>query len=461
MKRFILITSLLFIFSFIEKAKASEENCVLTSSSIVEKLSCLENVTFKELTSTIINVRVFELQFAQPIDHQYPSLGNFKQRVVLLHRNEDEPMVLQTSGYSIFGIAEAAITSTFKTNQIQIEHRYFSTSKPDVVDWSKLDIKQSADDFHKITVALKKIYPNAWVNTGASKGGMTSIYHRRFYPHDLVGTVADVAPLSFSTDDQRYIDFLNNVGGDEYAECRRQFNEIQKTLLMYRDSFSHLLNGNFNQLGSKELAFEHSVIEAPFYFWQYGNPDDLNSGCRSLPILGTPMQMFEYLQTLASISDYTDESIQRFQPYYYQAATQLGNPANYTAHLEPLRQFEFSIDQYTPKGVRYTYSNAAMRDIQNWVKTEADQVIFIYGATDPWTAGEFPVSVTGKEVHKFYVPKGNHRVKFTNLTSEERALVTRTLAGWLGKAPVKEKGDTVSKGLEDIEFEARKHFKLK
>jgi hypothetical protein len=40
-----------------------------------------------------------------------------------------------------------------------------------------------------------------WVNTGASKGGMTSVYHRRFFPNDLDANVAYVAPLSYSQED--------------------------------------------------------------------------------------------------------------------------------------------------------------------------------------------------------------------------------------------------------------------
>ena len=41
---------------------------------------------------------------------------------------------------------------------------------------------------------------------------MTSVYHRRFYPDDVDATVAYVAPISFGAPDDRYIDFLANVG---------------------------------------------------------------------------------------------------------------------------------------------------------------------------------------------------------------------------------------------------------
>ncbi|MCB0348268.1 MAG: hypothetical protein KDD37_05505 [Bdellovibrionales bacterium] len=442
-------------------SQTNEDACIQTAKNITEKLDCIHGLTYKEISSSSAK-RVFDIGFTQLVDHTKPELGTFTQRLVLIHRSEDEPMVLQTSGYSIFGISEASITLLFQTNQIQVEHRFFSTSTPAVVDWSKLNIKQSADDFHAITVAFKKIYNQAWVNTGASKGGMTSIYHRRFYPDDLVGTVADVAPLSFTTSDQRYTKFVENVGGDAYKECRENFRKIQTQLLLHRDEFLPLLSGNFTQLGSAKVAFEHSVIEAPFYFWQYGNPDSTFAGCNSLPVNGSPQEMFSFLQSIASISDYTDESISRFQSYYFQAATQLGNPDNSTAHLETLRHFEFTIDQYTPKNVSYTYSNEAMHDVANWVKNDADQIIFIYGEFDPWSAGEFPVSDTGKMVEKYYVPKGNHGSKFTALPSAERQLVSRKIAGWLGKAPIMEGAKALVgvKTLEDMEQEVRQKYKL-
>jgi hypothetical protein len=431
----------------------SEEQCIQNATDIRQKLSCLRDVTFAD-EATDGSTQGFNLQFRQPIDHTRPELGTFQQRVVLLHKSEEEPMVLQTSGYSIFSVARTLISGVFDTNQIQVEHRFFSNSRPAILDWSKLDIKQSADDFHRITVALKKIYTKRWVNTGASKGGMTSIYHRYFYPNDLDGTVADVAPLSFSTNDERYITFIDQVGGEDFRECREKLKNLQITLLRNRPVYEGRLPGNFSQLGSNAVAFEHSVIEMPFYFWQYGNP----SGCRNIPVNGDPEASFSFLQQHASINDYTDQELQRFIPYYFQAATQLGNPGNLTAHLEHLRHFVFTIDQYTPRGVEYTYSNQEMLNVDRWVRTDADEIVFVYGTLDPWTAGEFPVSETGKNVKKYYVANGNHGSKFNLLSQTDKQQVLQTLSRWLNKQPVNDANKKM-KTLEDFEFEHRKHHR--
>ena len=454
-----------FAFSFIAIASRAgdEQGCIDAADDIVEKLSCLEDVTFAEVRSAISGIRHFEMKFRQPVDHESPDRGDFLQRVVLLHRSEIEPMVLQTSGYSIFGVRLTAIANLFSTNQIQIEHRFFSDSVPANLDWSKLNIKQSADDFHQITSKLKKIYKTKWVNTGASKGGMTSIYHRFFYPDDLDGTVADVAPHSFSTSDERYAEFVRNVGGEAYRECRENFKNLQIQLLQNRDLFTPDIKGDFSQLGSAEVAFEHSVIESVFYFWQYGSPDSKTEGCSAIPTEDV-REMYKYLQSVADISDYLNSSISPFLPYYFQAATQLGNPANAIDHLMDLLQFDLNIDQYTPKGVDYSYSNEDMLLIDQWVRQSADKVIFIYGEFDPWTAGEFPVSSTGLDVKKYYAPKGNHGAKFTNLSRDQYAEVVDTLALWLNKSAsrnaVLNSLNPKNITLEDEEFLFRKKHKL-
>ena len=147
-------------------------------------------------------MKIRKLTLDDNIVRQYQSIGNSQMMYYDAQISlEDaiqivlwiEPMVLQTSGYMIYRIAETAISRMFRTNQLQIEHRFFEGSTPDGSDWTYLDIKQSADDFHRITTDFKKIYKKRWVNTGASKGGMTSSYHRFFYPDDVHVAIAKLA----------------------------------------------------------------------------------------------------------------------------------------------------------------------------------------------------------------------------------------------------------------------------
>lgn len=438
-------------------ALANEQDCIDTTTSFIDKIKCLNDVEVVSHTPHRPGSLKIEMLFKQKEDHFGNSPKSFKQRIVLLHRDYDYPMLLQTSGYSIFGVRFAAIAKVYETNQIQVEHRFFEKSIATNPSWAHLNIKQSAHDFHRITEAFKKIYKNNWVGTGASKGGMTSVYHKYFYPNDLVGTVADVAPLSFSTSDQRYNVFLENVGGEAYRDCRESFKEMQILMLRNAAQLVPRIKGEFTQLGGPAVAFEHSIIEAPFYFWQYGNPKT----CNNLPDTTDMEAVFKFFAGIADVKDYTDSKLKRFVSYYFQAATELGNPGTITDHLEIYRDFEFLISQYTPKGIEIPYSNISMRKVRDWVKNDADNIIFVYGEFDPWTAGEFPVSSTGKNIYKFSVAAGNHSANFTKLDDAQKSEANSILTKWLGKAPSfkKSKFDD-GKSLEDLEFKARSQFRL-
>jgi hypothetical protein len=130
------------------------------------------------------------LHFRQPVDHQDPSSGTFLQEVSLLHRDLAAPLVVWTSGYWDYYLDKTVeLTHLLSANQISIEHRYFGESRPQPPDWSKLTIDQMAADEHEIVSALRTLYTGAAISSGGSKGGMTAMFYRRFYPNDVDGTV--------------------------------------------------------------------------------------------------------------------------------------------------------------------------------------------------------------------------------------------------------------------------------
>ncbi len=437
----------------------AEPVCQITNNVIETVESCIPGAKAKAIAGPIFGDtkrKYFDVSFPQPVDHNDPAAGTFTQRVILAHRGYKEPMVLQTSGYSIFNVAPAAITTRFDTNQIQVEHRFFRNSTPANPDWSKLDIKQSADDFHRITTAFRKLYPVRWVNTGASKGGMTSVYHRYFYPQDLEGTVADVAPLSFSNEDERYVDFIYSVGGEDWAGCRAQLQALQEHLLKNREKFQGKVDGSYTFLGSKDLAFEHAVQELTFYFWQYGNPKDAAAGCDAVPSPDDSGEKgFAFFNRHNPMPrNYGDEGLKEFIPYYYQAASELGSPTLGRAGLDGLLKYTFSVDQYAPKGVTYSYSNASMIDVGEWVREKGERMMFVYGELDPWTAGMFPQKVAD-DCHWYTVDGGNHGANFTKLEASVKKDATDVLARWLGKKPTLERGEETGPSLEDLDFVTR------
>jgi hypothetical protein len=170
-------------------------------ADILEQLRAVPGLTGVEERAAPPPYRFFVLTITQPADHRRPSAGTFQQRLTLLHRGTDRPTVLHTTGYGVpASIFRAEPTRLIDGNQISVEQRFFTPSRPEPADWSDLTIWQAATDHHRIVRALASLYPANWISTGASKGGMTSIYHRRFYPADVDGTVAYVAPPDIGLD---------------------------------------------------------------------------------------------------------------------------------------------------------------------------------------------------------------------------------------------------------------------
>jgi len=175
----------------------------LRFEDIAEYPATVDGLTFTEETSQYPGYRRFLITLQQPLDHDSPEGRQFGQRMVLHHADRGAPMILYTSGYMLFGddyLSELGVM--LAANQISTEQRFFDESAPsplEPADWSLMTIAQAAHDHHRVVEALAPYYRAAWVSTGHSKGGMTSIYHRRFHPDDVDATVAYVAPISFAT----------------------------------------------------------------------------------------------------------------------------------------------------------------------------------------------------------------------------------------------------------------------
>src|SRR6266542_2902376 len=195
---------------------------------ILARLQAVPGLTVAEEPSPRPDYRFFVMTIDQPADHSRPGSAHFQQRVALLHHDSAAPMVLYAGGYDEPPyFARTELTRLVGANQIVIEHRFFGTSVPSATDWSTLNIRQSAADFHRIVEALKPIYGARWLSTGGSKGGETVVYHRRFYPDDVYATLAYVAPIP-ARYDLRFVYFMDHVGD---AGCRDQLHRLQQAMI--------------------------------------------------------------------------------------------------------------------------------------------------------------------------------------------------------------------------------------
>ena len=76
--------------------------------------------------------------FTQPLDHNRPELGTFRQRVVVSHVGFDRPTVIVTEGYGAsYALSpryREELSRMFNTNMIFVEYRYFLESTPEPRD---------------------------------------------------------------------------------------------------------------------------------------------------------------------------------------------------------------------------------------------------------------------------------------------------------------------------------------
>jgi hypothetical protein len=157
-----------------------------------------------------------------------------------------------------------------------------------------------------------------------------------------------------------------------------------------------------------------------------------------VPAPGAPAQeLYDFLAITygGSVTQFLgDRALSFFAPYFHQSATELGGPAYPQAHLSDLvaAPIEDLPHLYPPygAGIAKTYDPAAMEDVDAWVRTEGDRILFVYGEVDPWSAGMM-APAPGKDAARYVVGGGNHGALLSDLAPGEQAAAVATLRRWL------------------------------
>lgn len=388
--------------------------------------------------------RFFVLNYTQPVDHRRPARGTFQQRITVLHKDTARPTVFYTGGYSVSTTPRRAEpTQIVDGNQVSMEYRFFTPSRPEPADWSKLDIWQAASDQHRIFKALKKIYSKNWISTGGSKGGMTATYYERFYPRDMDGVVAYVAPNDVvNKEDSAYDRFFRTVGT---KECRDRLNAVQREALVRRaplkEKYKALAAENgytFDTIGSLDRAFEAVVLDYVWGFWQYSTLAD----CEQIPAdapNATDDEIWTSIDTISGFSFYTDQGLSPYTPYYYQAGTQLGAPTIHFPHIEKkyVRYGYQPPRNFVPRSIDMRFEPWVMRSVDSWVRHNARHMLFVYGENDPWGAEPFRLGRGARDSYVFTAPGMNHGANVAGLVAKEKAFATARILDWADVAPAK------------------------
>ncbi len=314
-----------------------------------------------------------------------------------------------------------------------MEHRYYGASIPDSMDYQYLNMEQATSDLHRIRELFSDIYSGKWISTGGSKGGVTTIFYRYFYPNDIDVSIPYVAPIKSSYEEERIYHFLDTVGT---KDCREAIKSFQLLLLRNRETISPYLeelaakaNESFSII-SLNQAFEYAVMEYSFAFWQWGER------CEEIPTDSTQIEdLVKYFISISSPLWFSDKSIQKSQPHYYQVSTELGYYGYETREFE-----DYMLDLPTNRNpmcifltseLLVTFNNKLLANLAIWLKKYGDRFIYIYGGMDPWSAAAVPVS--DQVDSEWFMMEGKHHgsARITNMDKSERERLISTLERWL------------------------------
>lgn len=424
---------------------------VSAANGVLEKLQGIPAVSGIEKLDVTPFSEYYQFWYQQPVDHNDPAKGVFKQKVLLGHAKTGAPVVVELEGYAIHSKEAGELAQLLKGNQLTIEHRFFDRSVPEGgIPWEYLTVKQAAADQHEIIQAIKKsVYPDSkWVTTGISKGGQATIFHRYFYPDDVDVSVPYVAPLNLEYVDPRFAKFMEKLGanaknmesifggGSGVDDCRWSVRDFQLLCFKHLDTLVPLVKEiadakgqTFETAGGIRRAVELMILEYPFAFWQWGH------SCGDIP--GSDVQdmdvVCEYLARISDPDFFSDQGIERMRPFFYAALTETGM---YEYDVKPFKKYLEDKDNITfaftmPAGVgRKPFNDKQMKAISKWLQTDADKMLFVYGGSDPWFATAVDLKMNSK-CRKYVRGDMHHGCRISNFDPVSKEDLIDTLKGWL------------------------------
>jgi hypothetical protein len=192
--------------------------------------------------------------------------------------------------------------------------------------------------------------------------------------------------------------------------------------LRERKGYTYTLAGGY------ETAFEYCVLEYSFAFWQWGYVP-----CSDIPgKRATPDEIITHMNRVAGFDYFADEFVIEYQPFFYQSYTEMGY---YGYQLETFRPYLKHLDRRgfrfaLPTDAEVAFDNSTQLALEQYIRNEAENFIFIYGEYDTWSATA--VELDGNTNSKvFYKKKGSHRTRVRNMPQAQQDEIFAVLMGFL------------------------------
>jgi len=375
--------------------------------------SALRTLKDVKIISKIVRYSPYSLEYQlairQPLDHSDTTKGFFYQQLRLAHKDFSKPMIMETEGYNGRD-PNSELQKIFGANDMDIEFRYFNKSRPDSLQWQYLTFEQAAEDLHHINQVFHTLYHSKWISTGISRGGMTTLIYRYFYPGDVDASVPYVAPMPNDFEDKRIYAFLDTMGG---PGCVNKIRNVQLFLLKHEKEALQKIpvaekSLHYTSVGGVGQAFEYTVLEYPFSFWQISMLTE-----KDIPTNNNLDSILQHIYKIFGnyISGFSDEDNEIYIPHAYMTYQtgyykyDLRPFANYLHYLKGANPTAACL----PPGVpRKRYDPEFERKINDWLAKSGNNILYIYGARDTWTACDVELT-SAVNAERFVIPRANHR----------------------------------------------------
>jgi hypothetical protein len=195
------------------------------------------------------------------------------------------------------------------------------------------------------------------------------------------------------------------------------------------NQFAEDAGQNFTKAKGNDAAFEYIVLEYPFAFWQWGFIP-----CEDIPDeSASDSTLLNHLLAVSPLDYFSDEGIAGMWPFFYQALTQIGyydyDTTGMGQYFDDVHDLTFSF--FNELDHKLKFKKKYMKRVDKFLKSDGNNMIYIYGENDPWSAPAF-VPVPGQtNALKIVKPKGSHTTRIRNLPDDQKQLVLDTLENWL------------------------------
>lgn len=406
-------------------------------------------ITAADCGDFVAGARCFDVTFAQPIHHDRPS-PTFEQHLQLVHRGCGEPMVIADWGYAGFPVFyEAELSSLWGTNALNVEHRFQGNSVPADPDWdwTALTIANGAADQHALIRELRQLYGAPWISTGASKGGVTALYHHYLHPDDLDGTVPYVAPASLGREDGAYQGYLAAT----LPACAQAVRDVQVAALTTRRA-AGIAAFEPDWGDAAEITLEQYVWFADWGFWQYGGV----GACGEVPTAETSdAAFFAYLRNLVEVGPRAlpGQDARSDFALNYEWLTEQGFADQINAEVRALLTFPAysmaaDFEANLPEVPLPAYDGSVTAAMRAWAPT-APATVLLYGEYDPWSGGAVDAPTEAGSA-LFVVPAANHGAGLEGLPPAEFAAATALISDMLGRAPQTRAIHRAPRGMDQL-----------